>query len=498
MPKIESPLMETEHVPRVRDAQLTFKEGYTSTGFKSGNLRFLGRTKGFPLYMTNVPHDPYVMDEVIDIFGGLPAKYRGWTRSGASQEKLHEGIFRYDHVYPDMPNGDIYLEQAISHAFARFRFGTKVKPLDFWDVPVEANTSAGWTWLGKRKKDVYRSAVHAAKRMWKLNSQGKLSKRSVAPCCGYKRTQLAKLGEEKVRLVWGFPMEQTIREGRFVVPLVDLFERSDSPVFHGRVMLKELPAFIDSLFVNDGTAFVTDWSGFDATVPPWLIRTAFKICLQNLDLDTVDYNEYWNLCDYFIKTPIVMNNGDVFVKSGGIPSGSYFTQMIGSICNYILLCYLMLKTLGRFCKLKVLGDDSVGRLRKYESVDFEVWRELALKTFNMTLSAKKSIIATKPSECDFLGHRSLYGKVSRPEDRLVLLALYPEYPTISPEIATARVMGLLMDSGFSSSVLLAVFRRLESKFGIARELNEKFLQYVVQGDVSGSPSDGEIWINSGS
>jgi hypothetical protein len=496
MPKIQSALPGTENVPRRRDGRLTFKEGYVPTRFENGSLQYLGKTEGFPMDLSFVPDDPWVKEEISELYGRVPQKWKGFSRSGASSDKLRKNILAYDHDYPNRPH-DILLEQAIDYAFSRFFYGEKVKPLDHWDVPVEANTSAGWTWAGMRKKDVYRSAVSAAKRQTFLAINGKLSKRSVPPCMGFKRTQLSTIDKPKVRLVWGFPFEMTIREGRFAVPIVNLFEFHESPIFHGKTMLKELPGFIDSMFINDGQAVVVDWSGFDATLPPWLIQIAFKIVRQNLELSVSDETEFWNITDYFIRTPIVLNNGDVFVKNGGIPSGSYFTQVIGSICNFIILSYLQLKSLNRFCKMKVLGDDSISRLRKSEAVSFEQWSELAKGMFNMTLSPVKSNISSHPSKCDFLGHSARAGRVLRDEDKLVKLALYPEYRVDDPRVSAARVLGLLMDSGMRSPILLALYRRLEYKFGIAHEFNEKFIQYVIQAEIPSLLNDGIIWTHSG-
>jgi len=445
--------------------------------------------------MSFVAFDPFVMDEMVELYGTLPQKYRGYTRSGASLDKLKKGIMAYDHEYPDKPN-DPLLNEAIDHTFKVFSFKDKQKPLKHSEVPLEADSSAGWTWSGLRKKEVYSSALRAAVHQTQLLYKGKYSRKAVPPCMAFKRTQLARLPKTKVRLVWGFPIEVTIREGRFAVPLVDLFERMDSPIFHGKTLLKELPIFIDSLFVNGGTAYVTDWSGFDSTIPPWLIKICFKILRMNLDLSAGDDKEFWELCDYFIKTPIVLPDGDVFVKNGGIPSGSYFTQLIGSIANFLLSSYLQLRTLDRFLMSKCLGDDLIGRLRKDETIDFDEWTRIAKEMFNMNISSTKSAISDTPWTTDFLGHSSRNGRVLRDNDKLMQLALYPEYQVDDPAVSTARVLGLVMDSGMRNLPLLLLYHRMASKYTPDFTYRERFMKYVVQSEIPQVVNDGQIWIRS--
>lgn len=49
---------------------------------------------------------------------------------------------------------------------------------------------------------------------------------------------------------------------------------------------------------------------------------------------------------YFIYTTIRTANGLRYRKDNGIASGSYFTQIIGSIFNYILIQWMTLKFCG--------------------------------------------------------------------------------------------------------------------------------------------------------
>lgn len=90
-----------------------------------------------------------------------------------------------------------------------------------------------------------------------------------------------------------------------------------------------------------------DFKSFDKNVPAWLVDVAFYILEQYLDF--IHYRDYgafnvvgilrlWEcLKNYFINILIRMANGERYSKNCGIASDSYFTQLVGSIVNALLL-----------------------------------------------------------------------------------------------------------------------------------------------------------------
>lgn len=52
----------------------------------------------------------------------------------------------------------------------------------------------------------------------------------------------------------------------------------------------------------------------------------------------------WNYIEeYFINTPLLLSNSEAWQKSAGIPSRSYFTQLVSSIVNCIIINYAFAK-----------------------------------------------------------------------------------------------------------------------------------------------------------
>lgn len=243
------------------------------------------------------------------------------------------------------------------------------------------------------------------------------------PCVAYHRVQHGSEGP-KVRLVWGYPASMTLLEARFARPLIDYFKHNRTPMAFAMWKMEVSARLIP--IENSGVRYGIDFSGFDSSIHPKLIDMAFKVLKSHFQ-DTPDNRKHWDkIIHYFIHTTILMPDGYVYRKAHGVPSGSYFTQLIDSIVNYMAIQYmsiLVFETEMDQRKILVLGDDSVFGTHKHVLLVrlAEVLRHLGLK-----LNVEKSVVTNRRQHVEFLGHSWVKGLMDRESVETAMRMAFPE------------------------------------------------------------------------
>lgn len=234
------------------------------------------------------------------------------------------------------------------------------------------------------------------------------------PCTAAVRTTVSQ-DQGKFRLIWAYPCHMTMAEGIFAQPLIQGYKSYRTPFAiwcqYGKGHMKYLASHRTS---PQQRWFSIDWSRFDANVPAWLIRDAFSVLRDQLDFSkyrdhgrpthTHTIPRLWDrVIHYFINTPIRTPQGEIRRKSRGVPSGSYFTNLVDTICNAIA-CTYVLKLMGH--KLSVsaswfLGDDALILLQ--QRISTAEFARRAKQVFGFELSTSKSEVG---DTFTFLGFRS--------------------------------------------------------------------------------------------
>lgn len=210
--------------------------------------------------------------------------------------------------------------------------------------------------------------------------------------------------KQKDRLVWIIDGGTNLLEAQYGIPYQEYL--SKHVVLYAGGKTPEVMRGIISTMSQVGVKWLSlDYSGYDQTVPAKVIHDVFKHlirpCFPKSAEDELKFIEY-----NFIHTKMLLTGNRMVVKHRGIPSGSDFTQIVGSLCNLVIgLTYIcsvydasgedidgyvrrVLTYPGtRYPMISVMGDDNIwGLLREINKED---WAEYVNKVFNMKIHAEK-------------------------------------------------------------------------------------------------------------
>lgn len=439
-------------------------------------LQYLTTVRPHKINRENFLIDPFVYETLSETLGiDVVEEFGQYTRSYYTVEGHYKNLWKYDRPILPKPQ-DPLLDIAIERTRYEYRLPQPVLTYgwgDLAEVPFIGSSSSGWGFVGKKgapgnhEKAINRAVSHLN---WWLET--KLGDAEIPfryhPDLAWTRTQLGTVEDPKIRNVWGKAFGNIILEGITASPLINAYRKSLSPMPVGMNYYKRLPTFINRA-LYDGQCYKygvgIDLKSFDSSVQPWLINESFNILEQNLIFkDEMARYSFEYTKEFFIHTPIVMPDGRMWLKHVGVPSGSYYTQMIDSVANSIATHYAQLCTYGQMFETWCLGDDSLFGV----PVEFGVPK---LETFakhyakvGMLLHPDKGLIATRPDELEFLGHCAHGAKVDRETAAMMRLALYPEHPVLGPTQSMNRIKGILIDSACNSWPMIHLHNLMMTKY----------------------------------
>jgi len=364
-------------------------------------------------------------------------------RSVYDPEQLWQQLERFGPSQNTFVQVDEHVSKGIALAWKVFGkpeekpFLTPLEGEDELLMSVDLGKSAGLPFFGK-KKDSYDYA-------FRKKDEVVAGKSSPPPCIAYARTQAG----NKTRLVWGFPFCMTLLEGQFARPLINRYLRRRTTMAFG-LKRHELGAYLHSeIAKSGGIPYSLDYSKFDASIATFFIRAAFNILGSWFTEEDRKRLGWVEMVNYFINTPIVMPNGRLYKgKDHGVPSGSYFTQMVDSIVNTMLIGAMLhaFNQQVHWKKIFILGDDVIFPM--YQKIDS---RRIAafLRKYGVTVNAEKS----KYGEVHFLGATWHKGAPDAPIPELIKKAVSPETFRKKPENMTNHKFALLVLSSYASNYL---------------------------------------------
>lgn len=355
------------------------------------------RRKYLDGYMKRMSQDnlhPLWDDHVASVLKDQGFEIEESPRSVYKVEKLYEALNKYDpNAAPSVDINNEDIQAGISLARACFaRNGqdklevAKFTPDFIHRITSNPSGSSGLTAWGVKKRD-------AEYRAFERGLQVIRGEKRPEPCIAFARTQF----NDKTRLVWGYPYSMTAVEGLFARPLIEKFKSGVTPMAFGMSTLT-LGAKLRVASYHKRYAYSLDVKSFDSAASAPLIHEAFKILRTWFDMEELEgtsgvpLRTIWKaIRDYFIFTPIVMPDGNIYKgKRSGVPSGSYFTQIVDSIVNTIYVGALSHKFALYVDKTEffVLGDDVL--FWSDRDIELSTLTEFGSRVFNVTFNADKS------------------------------------------------------------------------------------------------------------
>jgi hypothetical protein len=414
---------------------------------------------------------------ILTIVIGFSRRFDGWARSFYSKEEHIRSLLNYGNVIVPEPTDEAWLD-TVTSARKQFSSYEKVKSLKFYTelgkVSFESNSAAGFSYGGLKgpvNGPVHKRAIAQASAIVKSIRDGSTSiveaiEQSV-PDVAFTRTQLTYLAEKlKVRNVWGEHFAYILLEGLTAEPLMKFFSTKDEFYFIGQDPRIAVPELFRKHMLPEEWKYAFDWSQFDASVQPWEIDFAFDLLESMLEFDDLaDATAFHFVREFFIYRKVAGPDGYIYFKRLGIPSGSYYTSLIGSIVNYNRIQYMFRRFTEQFPKLvKTQGDDSFIVCHTGQRIDLHHASQIVENEFNWRLNPDKCTEGRSSDEVSFLS-RTIFGADNyRDPEKLELLALYPEYEITDPSISLYRVNSILEESEVNPGSLEFVREQLAEHY----------------------------------
>jgi hypothetical protein len=320
-------------------------------------------------------------------------------------------------------------------------------------MPQDTSPGFPYTKLGITKK---RDAIPYAMKYLSKNLAQMKSWRDCPPCLAGTRLSLCKKDENKPRLTWGYPISMTILEGRFLLPIMVPL-KSDEKFAWSWNWLGGYSDHLCKYLYKCRSGLGVDMRSFDSRVHQNYIKWAFSLIKRCFIMNKEDARQFKLVEDYFIHTPLYMYDS-LYVKERGVPSGSFFTQLVDSLVNrlwHTSFFHSIDETMVRFeC---YLGDDSViGLNDRFNDQDKYMMEIFFYNEFGAEIHPEKGFnwnatwFGSRRTE--FLG-KVVDGSynVEVDDDLIIGQICYPEKEDKSPDDTLTRLVGVKWMSGTSES-----------------------------------------------
>jgi len=314
--------------------------------------RVKGVAAGIPVVVSGP--SPYInldVPEVAEAFKGIQESY--W-RDVPFREPIREAYEQF--VEPRPTSIDpVCSDKAWSRvrAYLKDVRGLRVKTIASAFQGMPQSTSPGLPFVRtghKTKRDAAVGIKNQVRTWWRkadalhaseISEYRRVVKKElrVYPCVAGARRVIRLYPKNRPRLVWVYPGSNICLEAQYAQPLMEAL--SDAPWIGWSVNWLDGGKSRTRMFppANCKAIASIDFSSFDSSVLARFIRKAFELIKECFELSEVEDVMFEFLVEYFVNTPLLLFDR-VVQKHRGVPSGSYFTQLIDTLVNMFYCFYV--------------------------------------------------------------------------------------------------------------------------------------------------------------
>jgi len=320
-------------------------------------------------------------------------------------------------------------------------------------------------------REVLDKGLGAARRIW-------TGDRGFDPYLFGRRVQPGPSGP-KTRLVWMAPLATSIVGASFSKRVHQNLARK-RPFAIGLRSI-EKGALVAELQSRFRYVYSIDYSSYDASAPAFMLDDVFRVLRTHLCLTDDERTVWERYVSDFIHSRIIVPDGTIFQKHKGIPSGSMFTTLVGSVLNLLVMNYVWIRATGAAPKqdrLLIQGDDviiasdtrvSLGDLASYAA------------ELGFVVSAEKSSVTDSYREAPdpftnrvhFLGHYWHNGWPHRPKHEILQRMVFTERHKLrTDKESVLRLYAYLTDAWEAWDIYTRVYPAEDSFTSLTRCLDE--------------------------
>lgn len=167
-----------------------------------------------------------------------------------------------------------------------------------------------------------------------------------------------------------------------------------------------------------------DYSSFDASVPNWVLHDVFDVIFELFEPSSRNHTFEKVIRNSFINK--VYDGGPTgrIYSQRGIPSGSNFTQIVGTMANLLIMATYLFSIGEEKFDLLAMGDDNL--IHTYEPLDTKAMAAYIAYNFDMKVNPDETTQHEPGEPPSFLSRQWLEIGPTRPVEEIVFKLLLTE------------------------------------------------------------------------